>query len=99
MIDTQTFEVKKDIPNPEMSHFAYNGNGWMWISGDTGGSCDDLVFINTADLDKAVCQDALPFMNNSGDKVGSVSVGTSIMALAGDRMWMAGGGEVTEVKT
>jgi hypothetical protein len=31
-------------------------------------------------------------MNNSGDKVGSVSVGQSIMVLAGDRMWMAGRG-------
>lgn len=92
VIDTQTFEVKKDIPNPAMSHFAYNGNGWMWITGDMAGSCDDLVFINTADPSKAVCQNPLPFMNNSGDKVGSVSVGMSIMALAGDRMWMAGRG-------
>jgi hypothetical protein len=95
MIDTQNFEVRKDIPNPRGSHFAYNGNGWMWITGDTGGSCDDLVFIDTDDPDKVICQNHLPFMNNSGDKIGSVYVGSSIMALAGDRMWMAasGGGE------
>ncbi len=92
MIDTKTFEVKKDIPNPAYSHFAYNGNGWMWITGDMGGSCDDLVFINTADPTKDICQNPLPFMNNSGDKVGSVSINDSIMVLAGDRMWMAGRG-------
>jgi hypothetical protein len=92
MIDTQTFEVKMGIPNPAMSHFAYNGNGWMWITGDTGGSCDDLVFINTADPTKDICLKRLPFMNNSGDKVGSVAIGNSIMALAGDRMWMVGSG-------
>jgi hypothetical protein len=92
VINTQTFEVKKDILNPPMSHFAYNGNGWMWITGDTGGSCDDLVFINTADPAKDICQKRLPFLNNSGDKLGNVYIGKSIMALAGDRMWMAGSG-------
>jgi hypothetical protein len=92
VIDTQPFEVKKDISMPGMARFAYNGNGWMWITGDTGGSCDDLVFINTADPTKDICQNPLPFMNNSGDKVGSVSVGSSIMVLAGEKMWMAGRG-------
>jgi outer membrane protein assembly factor BamB len=92
VINTQTFEVKKDIPNPAMAHFAYNGNGWMWITGDTGGSCDDLVFINTDHPSEDICQNPLPFMNNSGDKAGSVAIGTSIMTLAGDRMWMAGRG-------
>ena len=37
MIDTQTFEVKKDIPSAVSARFAYNGNGWIWMNGDTGG--------------------------------------------------------------
>lgn len=89
MIDTQTFEVKKDIPNPAMSHFAYNGNGWMWITGDTGGSCDDLIFIKTDDPDEVVCQSRLPFMIEPNDIYPDVS----IMTLAGDRIWMVTGGE------
>ena len=56
VINTKTFEVNKDIPNPSSSHFAYNGNGWMWITGDTGGSCNNLVFVNTVDPSKDICQ-------------------------------------------
>jgi hypothetical protein len=88
MIDTQTFEVKKDIPNPAMSHFAYNGNGWMWITGDTGGSCDDLIFIKTNDPDEVVCKSRLPFMIEPNDVYPDVST----MTLAGDRMWMVSSG-------
>jgi hypothetical protein len=64
----------------------------MWMTGDLAGACDDLIFINTADPTQNICQKPLPFLNNSGDKVGDVYIGSSIMALAGDRMWMAGSG-------
>jgi hypothetical protein len=91
VIDTQAFETKEvDIPGDPQ--FAYNGKDWMWMTGDTGGSCNDLVFVNTDDPSRVVCQKRLPFINNSGDKVGAVYIGLSVMASAGDRMWMAGRG-------
>jgi len=88
VIDTQTFEVKKVSMLP-MTRFGYNGKGWMWITGDSGGSCDDLIFVNTDDLSEVVCQPRLPFMIEPNDVYPDVS----IMALAGDRIWMVTGGE------
>jgi len=88
VIDTQTFEVKKGISMPGMTRFAYNGSGWMWITGDTGGSCDDLIFIKTDDPDEVVCQPHLPFMIEPNDVYPDVST----MTLAGDRMWMVSSG-------
>ena len=88
VIDTQTFEAKKVSMLP-MTRFGFNGKGWMWITGDSGGSCDDLIFVNTDDLSEVVCQHRLPFMIEPND----VYPGASIMTLAGDRIWMVTGGE------
>lgn len=88
VIDTQTFEVK-EVPMLPYTRFGYNGKGWMWITGDSGGSCDDLIFINTDDLSEVVCQPRLPFMIDPNDADPDVS----IMTLAGDRIWMVTGGE------
>jgi outer membrane protein assembly factor BamB len=88
VIDTQTFDVKKVSMLP-MTRFGYNGKGWMWITGDSGGSCDDLIFVNTDDLSEVVCQPRLPFLVEPNHVYPDVS----IMALARDRMWMVTGGE------
>jgi hypothetical protein len=92
VIDTQTFDVT-EVSMPPMARYAYNGNGWLWITGDTGGSCDDLVFVETDDPSNVVCQPRLPFFAEPNDVYPDVS----IMALAGDRVWMvtsgAGGGQ------
>ncbi len=91
MVDTQTFNVAK-VPMPGMARFGYNGKDWMWITGDTGGSCDDLVFVNTDDPTNYVCQSKLPFISHTGEKIGDVYPDVSIMTLAGDGMWMVGSG-------
>jgi hypothetical protein len=91
MVDTQTFTVTT-VPMPAMARFGYNGKDWMWITGDTGGSCDDLVFVNTDDPTNYVCEHQLPFIRHTGDKVGDVYRDESIMTLAEDRMWMVGSG-------
>jgi hypothetical protein len=88
VIDTQIFDVKKVSMLP-MTRFGYNGKGWMWITGDSGGSCDDLIFVNTDDLSEVICQPRLPFLVEPNHVYPDVS----IMALAGDRMWMVTGGE------
>jgi hypothetical protein len=88
VIDTQVFDIKKVSMLP-MTRFGYNGKGWMWITGDSGGSCNDLIFVNTDDLSEVVCQPRLPFLVEPNHVYPDVS----IMALAGDRMWMVTGGE------
>jgi hypothetical protein len=95
VIDTQSFEVKQDIPMPGMTLFAYNGKGWMWMTGDAGGECDDLVLGNVDDPSKVRCPSHWPFLIHTQD--GQHTVGpASPLVLAGDRMWIGGGWSGTE---
>ncbi len=91
VIDTQTFRVTQDVPMPAYTRFGYNGSGWMWMTGDTGGSCDDLVFANVDDPTDQVCESELAFVPNSGSRGGEVVPSLSTMTLAGDTMWMLAG--------
>ncbi len=88
VIDTQTFNVVQDVPMPAYTRFGYSGTGWMWMTGDTGGGCDDLVFARVDDPTDQVCDTELPFVPNVGPRGGEVVPSISTMTLAGDTMWM-----------
>ncbi len=90
VIDTQTLEVQTGVPMPQMTQFAYNGRGWMWMTGENGGACDDLLLVKTDDPTQAWCPDSWPFITHQPDGTHAVGLG-SPMVLAGDRMWAAGG--------
>ncbi len=91
VIDTQTFEVTQDVEMPPYTRFAYNGSGWMWMTGDTGGACDDLVFAKVDDPTEQMCEGEWPFLPDAGTTGGEVTPVLSTMTLAGDTMWMLGG--------
>ena len=88
IVDTQTFEVAK-VPMPGITYFAYGGNDWMWITGELGGACDDMILINVDDPSMGWCPDEWPFLIHTPDGVSAVNPG-SPMVLTGDRMWIAG---------
>ncbi len=93
VIDTQTFEVtyvSSGFPTDE--YYAYNGNGWMWMTGSYAEDCDQLIMINTDDPSKVYAPCHMPFLNrmtgaNSG--LSTESTG-SLVTFAGDRMWLVG---------
>lgn len=85
VVDTQTLEVTAGVHMPAMTRFAYDGEGWMWMTGDTGQG-DSLVFVSTDDPSQARYQSRWPFLDHSG---GSSGVGpSSPLVAAGDRMWI-----------
>jgi len=89
VVDTTTFESMR-VLMPGMIHYAYGGNDWMWITGEMGHSCDQLLLINTSDPSTASCPDEWPFLSHNSD--GGVTPGPgSPLVLAGDRMWIGGG--------
>ncbi len=88
VIETQTFSIVQDVPMPAYTRFGYNGSGWMWMTGDTGGGCDDLVFASVDDPTDQICEAELPFVPNSGPRGGEVVPSLSTMTLAADTMWM-----------
>jgi hypothetical protein len=90
VIDTQTFEVTPDVPMPGMTSFAYNGKDWMWMTGENGGNCDDMLLVGTADpANDHWCKSHWPFLIRT--EGGVVTGPGSQLVLAGDRMWIAGG--------
>jgi hypothetical protein len=90
IIETQTFKVTAGIPMPFITQFAYNGSGWMWMTGENGGACDDLLLVNADDPNETRCPDEWPFLTHTDDGIAAVGPG-SPLALAGDRMWIGGG--------
>jgi hypothetical protein len=90
VIDAQTFKVTPDISMPTMEIFAYNGIDWMWITGEMGGDCEDLLLVNAADPSKDWCPSDWPFIVRNPEGEHTVGLG-SPMVLAGDRMWIGGG--------
>ena len=86
VIDTRTFKVTADIYMPGMTQFAYNGRGWMWMTGDTGHG-DGLVFLNTDDPTQGRFQTRWPFLVHQADGSSGVGPGNPL-ALAGDRIWI-----------
>ncbi len=88
MVDTQTFEMQK-VFMPGITNFAYGGNDWMWITGEMGGACDDMILININDPSEEWCPDQWPFLIHTTDGRSAVNPG-SPMVLTGDRMWIAG---------
>jgi hypothetical protein len=85
IVDTKTFEAKVvEIPTIE-TLYTYDGGDWMWITGELGGSCDDLVLINVDDPTTGWCEEEWPFLSEEADGMGNP------MVLAGDKIWMAGG--------
>ncbi len=84
IVNTQTFEVMKVSVPTIMTLYAYNGKEWMWITGELGGACDDLILINTNDPTTEWCEDEWPFLSKEADGMGNP------MLLAGDKIWMAG---------
>jgi hypothetical protein len=88
IIDTHTFDAKYAgfIGDP---HFAYDGKGWMWMTGVGAEDCDGADFINTDDPSQDRHQCRYPFLNHA--KEGYSNVGDkSPLVLAGDRMWITG---------
>ncbi len=90
VIDTATWNITRNVQMPAYTRFAYNGNGWMWMTGDTGGSCDDLIFAKVDEPTTQVCEPDLAFVPNNSRTGGEVIPAVSTMALAGDTMWMLG---------
>lgn len=84
IVDTKTFEAKVvEIPTIE-TLYTYDGKEWMWITGELGGSCDDLILINVGDPSTGWCEDEWPFFSEGADGMGNP------MILAGDKIWLAG---------
>ena len=90
VIDAQSFEVKTDITMPNHTRFAYNGAGWLWMTGDTGGPCDNLDIKDIEDPTELWCPEDWPFLEHSADGYTASNAGSPIV-LAEDRMWFAGG--------
>lgn len=89
VIDASSFEVTPDVYMPGMTLFAYNGSGWMWMTGDTGEG-DGLVFADASDPSKGRYQNRWPFLVHQAD--GSSGVGPADpLVLAGDRIWIGRG--------
>jgi hypothetical protein len=88
IIDTQTFEAKYVgfIGEPK---FAYNGKGWMWMTGTGGEDCDGMDFINTDNPSQDQTQCRYPFLDHAEEGYSNVG-DISPLVLAGDRMWVAG---------
>jgi len=89
VIDTQTFEVTK-ISMPGSTLFAYNGRGWMWMTGDTGGG-DNLVFSRNDDPSQEQSQTRWPFFESQETGERFEAGISDPLVLAGDRMWIVGG--------
>lgn len=84
IVNTKTFEVEQVSMPTIMSLYAYDGKEWMWITGELGGACDDLILINVNDPTTGWCEDEWPFFSEAADGMGNP------MLLAGEKMWMAG---------
>ncbi len=88
ILDTQTFE-EKYVGFIGAPYFAYDGKGWMWMTGVGPEDCDGLDFIKIDDPAKDNHQCRYPFLNHA--KEGYSNVGdSSPLVLAGDRVWIAG---------
>jgi hypothetical protein len=84
IVDTQTFEVTKVSMPTAMTLYTYDGKEWMWITGELGGSCDDLILINVNDPTTGWCEEEWPFFSDAADGM------SNPMVRAGDKIWMAG---------
>ncbi|HEX2995275.1 MAG TPA: hypothetical protein VHP14_10640, partial [Anaerolineales bacterium] len=84
IVDTRTFEVTKVSMPTQMALYTYDGKEWMWITGELGGMCNDLILINVNDPTTSWCEQEWPFFSEEADGMGNP------MVLAGDKIWMAG---------
>lgn len=85
IVDTKTFEVTQVPAIPTiMTLYTYDGKEWMWITGELGGACDDLILINVNDPTHTRCEEHWPFFSEEADGM------SNPMILAGDKIWMAG---------
>ncbi len=87
VIDARTFEVTRDELYRGIEHCTYNGNGWMWMTSWTGlDRGDGLFFAHADDFTEGPYQRTWPFLIHENGL--NAVQGDSIMALAGDRMWI-----------
>lgn len=84
IVNTNTFEVTSVSVPPIATLYTYDGREWMWITAELGGTCDDLILFNVNDPTTEWCEDEWPFFSEKADGM------TNPMALAGDKIWMAG---------
>jgi hypothetical protein len=56
----------------------------MWITGELGGACDDLILINVNDPTTGWCEEEWTFFSEEADGM------SNPMVLTGDKIWMAG---------
>jgi hypothetical protein len=89
VIDTQTFQAKHVgmIGGP---HFAYNGQGWMWMTGVGPEACDGLDFFETDNPSQDHYQCRYPFLNHASEGYSNVGDNSPVV-LAGDKVWIGGG--------
>ena len=89
VIDTRTFEATH-VGMVGAPHFAYNGQGWMWMTGNGPEHCDGLDFFETDNPSQDHYQCRYPFLNHASEGYSNVG-GDSPIVLAGDRVWIGGG--------
>lgn len=94
IVDTATLEYTS-LPDglPSEAHFAYDGAGWMWITGGWCHGCShDLWIINAGDPNQV--------LDDQHSGVLGTGVLGSPLALAGGKMWLTAayhaGSEVSE---
>jgi hypothetical protein len=77
IIDAQTFEVKK-VVMPWEAHYAYDGKGWMWITGSFCVMCNTVAWIyNTDD----------PTQEHSGGNI-SGNASSNPLVRSGNLIWV-----------
>ena len=88
IVNARTFQVTQ-VGMPGDPIFAYDGGDWMWMNGELGGACDDVLLVNVSDPEQEWCEDDWPFFTHAADGIHPMGMG-SPMAFGGDRLWMAG---------
>jgi|WetSurMetagenome_2_1015567.scaffolds.fasta_scaffold21297_2 hypothetical protein len=77
IIDAQTFEITK-VTMPWEGHYAYDGKGWMWITGSFCVMCNTVAWIyNTDD----------PTQEHSGGNI-SGNASSNPLVLSGNLIWV-----------
>jgi len=76
-IDTQTFEVEH-VSWPYEAHYAYDGTGWMWITGSFCYQCNPVLWVFNADDLNQSHEGGTVNGNASGDP----------LTFTGERIWV-----------
>lgn len=88
VVDAQTFEAFA-APMPGMTRFADSRTGWMWMTGDTNGACEELFLASTEDPSDTWCPDRWPFLAHGSGGTTGAGPGSTLQ-LAGNLMWVGG---------